>query len=186
MNSLPYISKPAVKIEKNGVLHQNPFLTITQSKGIFDGFEKNYYVADFGPRAGIVAVKDGSILLSAQYRLLIDDISWELPGGRMDEGEGPVVAACRECWEETRVSCENLMPLVTYRPGLDNVENLTHIFYSESITSIDLFLPDPQESLAIAWVPLEEACSLVLSHKITDAMTVAGILAYRLTKNRLK
>lgn len=69
----------------------------------FGDFAKDYYVVEFGPRAGMVAVSEGKILLTAQYRFLINGIAWEIPGGRVDDGEMPIEAAQRECLEETEI-----------------------------------------------------------------------------------
>ena len=145
----------------------------------FDGFSKDYYIVEFGPRAGVVAVSEGKVLLTAQYRFLINDIAWEIPGGRVDEGETPIEAAQRECLEETGFICADLKPLISFRPGLDNVENFNSVFYSESIAERRTFVPDPAEALAIAWVPIKDCVRLVLEQKITDCLTVSSVLAYR-------
>ncbi len=177
-SSLPFVAKPIIRFEEPELVHENPFHIITKNTGLFHGFKKDYFVVDFGPRAGVVAVKEGEVLLTAQYRFLIDAVTWELPGGRVDEGEDSITAAHRECIEETGYACNVLHPLITYRPGLDNVENLTQVFYCEDVQELKPFVSDPQEVLQIAWIPIEEAISLVMSHQLTDAMTVSGILAY--------
>jgi ADP-ribose pyrophosphatase len=144
----------------------------------FGGFSKDYYIVEFGPRAGIVAAAQGKVLLTAQYRFLINGISWEIPGGRVDEGESPIEAAQRECLEETGFHCDDVKPLISFRPGLDNVENMNWIFYSESVSERKPFTPDPAEALAIAWVPIEDCAELVLNGHIEDCLTVSAVLAY--------
>lgn len=134
---------------------------------------------EFGPRAGIVAVSEGKILLTAQYRFLIRGIAWEIPGGRVDAGEAPEEAAQRECLEETGFFCSDLKPLLIFRPGLDNVENMNSVYYSESVEERRPFAPDPAEALAIAWVPIDDCVSFVLERKIIDCLTVSAVLAYK-------
>ena len=119
------------------------------------------------------------MLLTAQYRFLIKGVAWEIPGGRVDDGETPVEAAQRECLEETGFFCTDLKPLISFRPGLDNVENLNSIFYSESVEERRPFAPDPAEALAIVWIPIEECVALVLEQKLIDCLTVSAVLAYR-------
>src|ERR671921_1099193 len=41
------------------------------------------------------------ILLARQFRYSADDFLWELPAGRIDEGESPLAGAKRELTEET-------------------------------------------------------------------------------------
>lgn len=179
MTGLPAVPAPARRIGRRRAVHRNPFGTVYAVHAEFDGFAKDYYVVDFGPRAGVVAVRDGRVLLTAQYRFLVDGVVWEIPGGRVDEGESAAAAAQRECLEETGFLCSDLRPLVSYRPGLDNVENLTTVFYSESVQARRAFAPDPSEVLAVAWLPLTECVSMVLEGQITDSLTLSALLAYR-------
>jgi 8-oxo-dGTP pyrophosphatase MutT (NUDIX family) len=160
-------------------VHENRFVSVEAVAADFGGFSKSYYVVDFGPRAGVVAVQDDRVLLTAQYRFLVDGVAWEIPGGRVDEGESPIAAAERECFEETGIFCADLQPLITYRPGLDNVENLTSVFYSERVEARRAFAPDPSEVLALAWVPLDDCVALILDRHIVEALTVSAVLAYR-------
>lgn len=176
---LPSVKSPQPRCSAPGLIHCNSLESVVHVRADFDDFTKDYYVVDFGPRAGIVAVSEGKVLLTAQYRFLINGIAWEIPGGRVDEGEMPIEAAQRECLEETGVFCTDLQPLVSFRPGLDNVENLTSVFYSECVEERRSFAPNPAEVLAIAWVPIEECVTLVLGQKIIDGLTVSAVLAYR-------
>lgn len=176
---LPRVPVPSRRLASPRLLHSNPLERVSLVHAQFDSFTKDYYVVHFGARAGVVPVRDGRILLIAQYRYLIDDVSWEIPGGRIDAGESAEVAAQRECLEETGVYCHDLRPLVTFRPGLDNVENLNMAFYSECVEERQPFTPDPAEGLAIAWMSIEDCVAMVLEQKILDCLTVSAVLAYR-------
>lgn len=176
---LPEVATPSPRIATRSLVHRNPFATVSAVHADFGSFAKDYYVVDFGPRAGIVAVNEGRVLLTAQYRFLLDRAAWEIPGGRVDDGESPEQTARRECLEETGFSCDDLHPLVTYRPGLDNVENLTSVFYSERVKEHRPFQPDPAEVLSLTWIPLEDCVSLILEQRIVDALTISAVLAYR-------
>jgi 8-oxo-dGTP pyrophosphatase MutT (NUDIX family) len=176
---LPWVKAPCPRISAPEVMHRNPLESVFRIHAEFDGFDKDYYVVEFGPRAGIIAVSDGKILLTAQYRYLVKGIAWEIPGGRVDEGETAADAAQRECLEETGFFCTNLRPLVSFHPGLDNVQNLNTVFYSESVEERRPFTADPAEALAIVWLPIEDCVTLVLEHKIMDCLTVSAVLAFR-------
>lgn len=182
VQALPTVKASRPRVSASELIHRNPLESVSHVHAEFDGFTKDYYVVEFGPRAGIVAVSKGKILLTAQYRFLIKGVAWEIPGGRVDDGETPAGAAQRECLEETGFFCTDLKPLVSFRPGLDNVENLNSVFYSESVEERRPFAPDPAEVLAIAWVPIEECVTLVLEQKIVDCLTVCSVLAYRCLK----
>jgi len=164
----------------------NPFMEVRHTRADFDGFHKDYFVVELGPRAGIVAVREGRVLLTRQYRFLVDGFSWEIPGGRVDEGETPEVAAARECLEETGLECSGLRKLVEYYPGLDNFDNRTTLFLSESVREAAEFRPVESEVVEIRWFALEETMRMVLAGEILDALTVTGLLAQRVVPGRAR
>ncbi len=143
----------------------------------FDGFSKEYYVSDHGQRAALVAVRNGEVLLVRQYRLLINGLSYEIPGGRVDENETPEEAAIRECLEEAGVQCSNLKPLISYHPSLDIWKNYTYVFYSE----------EPKEvakdgSVRRAWIPLARCIEMILANQIVDSLSIVALLTYNTRK----
>jgi ADP-ribose pyrophosphatase len=158
--------------------YRNPFMEIRHTHADFGAFSKDYYVIHLGPRVGVVAVRDRKVLLARQYRFLIDALSWEIPGGKVEADETPEVSGARECLEETGILCRNLRPLVTYYPGLDNVQNRTTLLYSEEVEQARAFTSNAAEVEEIDWVPLERCVQMVFSQEILDALTVVGILAY--------
>lgn len=159
--------------------YRNPFMDIVHTRANFGEFQKDYFVIELGPRAGIIAVKDGTVLLTRQYRFLIDAQSWEIPGGKVDDGETPEFAAARECLEETGIECSNLRRLVEYYPGLDNFNNRTTVFASKEARTVARFTAVPSEVTEIRWFPLEAALKMVFSGEILDALTVTALLAYK-------
>lgn len=159
--------------------YSNPFMEVNHTKADFGAFTKDYFVIELGPRAGVVVVRNDGILLTKQYRFLIDAMSWEIPGGKIDPGESPADAAVRECREETGVTCRNLKPLVVYYPGLDNFNNRTTLLYSEEVDDTAPFVADEAEVTEIAWMPLGECLDMVFKGEILDALTIAGLLAYQ-------
>lgn len=166
------------KLSKAKRVHQNPFMNIEHVHADFGSFHKDYYIVEFGPRAGVVAVHANQVLLARQYRLLPDRPCWEIPGGKVEAGEDPAVAAVRECQEEAGIVCTNPKPILVYFPGLDNVQNRTSLFYSNNIEVLDDFVPNQQEVVERRWFPIEEALSMVFDGTIQDAMSVAGLLGY--------
>ena len=160
------------------VEYRNPFMEIRHSRADFGTHSKDYYVVHFGPRVGVVAVRDGAVLMTSQYRYLIDAPSWEIPGGKIDEGETPAQAGARECREETGIACRALEPLIVYYPGLDNVENRTTILYTRDVDATASRAPDRSEIQETRWIPLAECLEMIARQEIMDALTVVGLLAY--------
>ena len=159
-------------------------MQIVHCRADFGAFAKDYYVVGFKRRGGVVILHDDSVLLVRQYRYLLNDYSWELPGGTIEDSENAEDGLIRECFEETGVRPKELLPLVVYYPGLDNVDNRTSVYYSRGATVGAPFKSNPAEIVEIAWIPYERCLDMVFRGQILDAMSVAGLLAYDARVNR--
>ncbi len=141
-------------------------------------FEKTYYVTDFGERAGIIVAGPQGILLTRQYRHLIDRLSWEVPGGKCEAGEEPAAAAIRECQEEAGLLCSNLRPLLQYQPGLDTLHNPTHVFHTDCFSEIPEHTADVKEVASTSFLPLERCLAMIGSGEIIDSLSIIALLSY--------
>ena len=121
--------------------------------------------------AGVCVVRDGKICLVRQYRVALERMTLEIPAGKIDPGEDPAVCAARELTEETGLVAERLVPIAVSRsaPGFTN--EATRIFYAEGVSQHPAS-PDPDEFVAVVWVPVEEVVTAVLAGLIEDAKTV--------------
>ena len=160
-------------IKSGRVVYQNRYQEIKKVIAEFEGFTKEYYVSDYGQRSAIMVIQGGKVLLTKQYRLLINDISLEIPGGSVNENETPEDAAMRECFEETGVRCQKIKPLIKYHLGLDTVKNYTYIFHTEDIITI----PEENHDRGV-WIRFVDCIDMVFNQKITDSLSILAILTY--------
>lgn len=168
-----------LSIEPQEIVYQDKNRTIQRVIARFDGFSKEYFVSDHGQRAAVVAVKNAKVLLVRQYRLLINGVSYEIPGGKIEERETPEAAAIRECLEETGVLCSKLEPLLGYYPSLDIWKNYTHVFYSEETEERAKDKTDQR-----VWMPLVRCIDMVFAQQIVDSLSIIALLAYRTMLSR--
>lgn len=167
------------RMKRQTLVYEDRYQRIYNVDARINGTDREYFVTDTGSRAGIVVVNHESVLLVKQHRLLVEGLSWEIPGGQVDPGETPKCAAIRECLEETGVKCLEAETLIFYHLGLDMAYNPTHIFYSEEINEV--FEPkkiNTQEVSGSEWVPLERCIDMVFKGEILDSFSVVGLLAY--------
>ena len=165
--------------------YRDKYQKITKVEADFGDFIKEYYIRDAGGRSGIVIKENESVLLVKQYRILIRDFSWEIPGGKVDTGELPMLSARRECFEETGVDCYDLKPLVFYHVGLDTSYNPTHIFYTDKFSQLKPFEPDPKEVIEMKWVPIDECLELISKKEIVDSFTIIALLSFNSFRDKL-
>ena len=164
------------------VVYQDRYQQIYRVTADFGSFAKEYFVRDSGQRAGLVAVRGESVLLVRQYRLLIDRVSWEIPGGRVDDGETPEAAAARECLEETGMRCCNLKPLLSFHPGLDTLYNPTYLFYTDKFMEASRNNLHAHEVVQHAWIPLKCCVEMIFAQQIVDSLSIVALLAYHTLK----
>lgn len=172
------------EIGERRIVYENRFQQVYQVGVNFHGFEKEYFVTDYGQRAGLVVLRGGAVLLVRQYRLLIDRVSWEIPGGRVDDGEAPETAAVRECLEEAGLLCRNLKPLLTFHPGLDTLHNPTYLFYTGEFDEASGDDVHAGEVIERIWVPLGRCIGMVFGQEIVDSLSIVALLGYQAMVDR--
>jgi len=127
------------------------------------------------PGAGVIAV-DGTdrVLLIWRHRFITDTWGWEVPMGRVEDGESPIEAAAREFEEETGWRAGPLRHLITVHPtpGISDSEH--HVYTTGSATQVGE--PDGIESARADWVPLSEVCSLIGNGDMASGTTLAALL----------
>ena len=164
-------------------VYRDPYHTIYRLRARFRSIDREYRVIECGSRAGVLPVKGDMIMLVGQYRLLVNGLSWEIPGGRIEERETPQEAAVRECFEETGVLCRNLRALAGYHPGMDVFCNPTYLYSSCDIREGRASAAHQGETVEKAWFPLARALDMILSMQIVDAFTMIGVLSYKMRRD---
>ena len=162
-------------IESHGFIYEDDYKRIERITANFDGFSKEYFVSDYGEKAAVLVLRDNYVLLVRQYRLLINRLSFEVPGGSVDDGETPEDSAIRECLEETGVMINNLKPLIEYDPDLEYTKNHTYVFYTEEGGSSHFSEKKDHE-----WVPLHKCLKMIKRGIIADSLSIIAIMTYKL------
>jgi 8-oxo-dGTP pyrophosphatase MutT (NUDIX family) len=128
------------------------------------------------PAAGVVVVDPGrGVLLLWRHRFITDTWGWEVPAGRVDEGESAEEGARRETLEETGWRPGPLRPLVSFRPFLGTCDQTFHIFLADGAERVGDPV-DASEAERVEWVPVEQVRSEIQAGRIVDGLTLVGLL----------
>lgn len=128
------------------------------------------------PGAGAVVLNsDQQVMLLWRHRFITGSWGWEIPLGKIEDGESPARAAAREFEEETGWRPGLLRHLMNIRPtpGLSNSEH--HIYQADGATHLGN-PADGIESERVAWLPLASVPSLIGNGEITSGTTLAALL----------
>jgi ADP-ribose pyrophosphatase len=115
------------------------------------------------------------ILLERQYRHAAQSMMWELPAGRIDDGETPLTAAKRELLEETGYTARRWKRILHFYVSPGFLDETMTIFFAEELKA-GKAQPEPDERIAIRFFSLSEALQMALNGRIRDAKTISGIL----------
>jgi len=115
------------------------------------------------------------VLLVRQYRYTVNDFIWELPAGRIDEGEDELPAAKRELLEETGFTAERWKRVLFFYVSPGFLDETMAVYLAEDLKPGQA-QPEEDESIAKRFFPLSQALRLVMRGAIRDAKTIASVL----------
>ena len=118
---------------------------------------------------------DGNLCLIRQYRYGPRDEFIEIPAGKLDTGEDPLVCAKRELQEEIGYIAGKLTFLTNIYPAIGFSNEKMWMYLAEDLQLSNQSL-DQDEFLELFPLSLEEAINLINQGKITDVKTIIGIL----------
>lgn len=128
--------------------------------------------------AVMMAVDDKKrVLLVRQFRLPAAQKLWELPAGKLDEGEKPLEAARRELKEETGYQARTWKKLVTFWPSPGYVAEKMTIFLATGLTAGEA-QPMEDERIECRWFTRKEIDKMIRKGKIEDGKTMIGFLTW--------
>lgn len=116
-----------------------------------------------------------AVVLIRQHRHATGGYLWELPAGKLDDGEAPEDCATRELEEETGIRAAELTPLsvIWTTPGF--TDERIHLFLATGLERGRESL-EAHEFIECHEMPLREAVQRVESGEIDDAKTMIALL----------
>jgi ADP-ribose pyrophosphatase len=115
------------------------------------------------------------ILLERQYRHAAQSLMWELPAGRIDEGESELAAAKRELLEETGYTAHHWKRILHFYVSPGFLDETMSIYLASDLQAGEA-QPEEDERIATRFFPLSAARGMALNGRIRDAKTICGIL----------
>jgi ADP-ribose pyrophosphatase len=169
-----------MKLISSQELLRTPIFTVSQDIAIDpEGFEIKRAIIQHTGSAVVMPVDDqGHILLVRQYRLPAAAYLWEIPAGRMDEGESPLQAAKRELREETGYTARQWKKLFSLYMSPGFLAEKMNIFVATALKAGPTeFMED--ERIETKWFAPAEVDAMIQTGKIIDGKTIAAFLAWQ-------
>lgn len=114
------------------------------------------------------------VCLLYQYRHAAGGWLWELPAGKIDDCEPPLVTARRELLEEAGAAAADWLSLGDYVSSPGIFTEVVHLFLATNLTCRT---PEPEqhEVFELHWKPLEEALQMAVHGTLRDGKTMVGL-----------
>lgn len=126
--------------------------------------------------AAVIPLTDaGEVILVRQYRYPIDEVTLEIPAGKLDApGEDPLECAKRELGEETGYSATEYKFLAKLATSVGFSNEVIYIYAARGLASGQQHTDD-DEFINVVKVPLAEAVEMVLDGRINDGKSITAI-----------
>lgn len=134
----------------------------------------DHHVVHAGDAAGVVVHHaERGVLLLWRHRFITDTWGWEIPAGRIDDGESMADAAARETLEETGWRPGPLRHLTSFFPCNGLSDQQFHIFTADDADHVG-DPSDPSEASRVEWVPTAQLRSAIASGEMRDGLSLTA------------
>ena len=149
------------------------------------GSDHTFYALHSNDWINVVPVtSEGKIVMVRQFRHGNQEITLEVPGGLVDDGEEPIVSASRELREETGFLSDPLTKIGAVAPNPALFNNVCHTFLATNAVQKYDIAPDGTEELEMSLHTLSEINPMIETGKITHALTINAIYWYEKHLNK--
>ena len=135
-----------------------------------------YYVVELPNWANAVVVtSNNEIVLVKQYRYPVDAVTLELPGGVINDGEDPMVAALRETQEETGYTSNQIQLICKTAPNPAINDNTAYFYLIENAVPTAHTNPDFFEDIEVVLYSKHDFIQLLQQNKIMHGVQLGPI-----------
>lgn len=161
------------------LVYENPWIRLREDQVINPAGKPGIYgVVSFKNLAiGIIPLDEAkNTWLVGQYRYSLKEWSWEIPMGGGPLKINPLESAKRELKEETGLTAHRWTEMMRIHTSNSVTDEEGIVYLAEDLVPGETEFEET-EQLVIKKLPLKEAVSMVMEGKITDSISVGGLLA---------
>ena len=133
------------------------------------------YVIHPGAVVVVAILDNGNLVLERQFRYPLNRVFIELPAGKIDHGEAPLLTGQRELLEETGYSADEWVYLGLQHPCIGYSNEVIHMYLARGLV-LGEHKRDEDEALQLFDASLEESLAMVQRGEITDGKTIVALM----------
>ena len=127
-----------------------------------------------GASAVVPLLADGRVVLIHQFRHAAGGYIYEIPAGKLSEGEAPEVCAVREVEEEVGYHVGTLKKLTVIFTAPGFCDEVIHLYLGTDLSPCQQNL-DEDEVIEILTLPFDEVMEKITDQTIRDAKSIVGL-----------
>jgi len=135
-----------------------------------------------GAVAVLAVTDEGKMLMVEQFRKPLEKTIIEIPAGKLEKGEDPLLCAKRELLEETGFSCKAMESIGSFYTSPGFADELIHLYFTDSLVKEGEQMTDEDEFLNVLEVSVDEAKEMMSKQKIHDAKTAYSVMYMELAR----
>ncbi len=143
------------------------------------GREHDFIILESPPWVNIIPLtQDDQVVMIRQWRHGIGQDTLEIPGGVVEHGDTPLLAAHRELREETGYGADEMIPLGYVHPNPAFQDNRCYTYLAKNATLNGTQDLDDKEDIEIVLVPISEVPDLIRNGVITHSLITVAFYRY--------
>lgn len=124
----------------------------------------------------VVAIDDeNNTYLVKQYRYPFSRVIREIPAGKIDKGENPLIAAHRELEEEIGMKAKEMIYIGEFYPTVAYSTEIIYMYIAKGLEKTIQNL-DEDEFINVEILPFKKLVQEIMDGKIGDGKTIAAVL----------
>lgn len=126
--------------------------------------------------SAIVAIdEENRIIMEKQFRYALNDYLLEIPAGKLDKGEDPLVCAKRELEEETGIIASEWISLGTIATSPGFCNEVIHLYVAKGLSKGEIHW-DEDEYVEVERYTFDELLQRIKEEKIKDSKSLSALL----------
>ena len=126
--------------------------------------------------SAVVAIDENNrIIMEKQFRYALNDYLLEIPAGKLDAGEDPLVCAKRELEEETGIIASEWISLGTIATSPGFCNEVIHLYVAKGLSKGEIHW-DEDEYVEVERYTFDELLQRINDETIKDSKTLSALL----------
>ena len=143
------------------------------------GKEHSFFILESTSWVNIIPLtSDGKVVMVKQYRHGAGEVTLEIPGGLVEEGDTPETAAMRELVEETGYTARKVSALGNVQPNPAIQNNRCYSFIAHDVRLTREQSQDEKEDIEVVLKPISEIPAAIRNGEITHALVLAAFYRF--------